>query len=82
MVSSTPFSRPMSRISTKNLKTTGQLDMVDSQENGDIVVSFKTRAGAEQVGSILYTSIYVVLIEWCSRVSQKGKISQPLVGSG
>ena len=56
--------------------------MVDSQENGDIVVSFKTRAGAEQVGSISYTFIYVVLIEWHSRVSQKGKISQLLVGSG
>ena len=56
--------------------------MVDSHENGDIVVSFKTRAGAEQVGPIFYTSIYVVLIEWRSRVLQKGKISQPLVGSG
>lgn len=56
--------------------------MIDSQENGDMVVSFKTRAGAEQVGLILYTSIYMFPIEWHSRVSQKGKISQPLVGSG
>ncbi len=30
-------------------KTTGQMDSIDLQEDGDVVVAFKTRAAAEQV---------------------------------
>lgn len=35
-------------------KSTGQLQSVDVQDSGDLVVTFKTRPAAEQVSHVLY----------------------------